>query len=408
MSSTMMNKERMEELAAELAKDVKSESDLTGPISQLIKLTLEKALNAEMDNHLGYEKHCPKGRNKKNSRNGVSKKTVITDSGGLKIEVPRDRDSDFTPQIIKKRQRRLKDIDSKILALYARGQSTRDIAATLKEMYDVDVSHSLISEVTEEILDEVHKWQSRPLDDIYPIIYLDCIVIKVRQDNRIIKKSVYLALGVNKEGLKELLGLWISENEGAKFWLSVLTEIQNRGVKDIFIACVDGLTGFPDAINAAYPKTKIQLCIVHMIRNSLKYVSYKDRRELANDLKRIYSSMTLKDGEDELSKFAEKWDATYPSISRKWSKNWENLITLFDYPTEIRKIIYTTNAVESLNSVIRKSIRNRKIFPNDNAAFKVIYLAVKQASTKWTMPLREWAPAMNRFLIEYEDRCGDD
>lgn len=408
MSSTMIDKDRLDELATEIAKGVKTESDLSGPLGQLMKLTLEKALSAEMDNHLGYEKHSHKGRNKKNSRNGFGSKRLITDSGELEIEVPRDRDSDFEPQIIKKRQRRFKGLDSKILTLYAKGQSTRDISETLKEMYDVDVSHTLISQVTDEVLDEVQKWQIRPLDSVYPIVYLDCIVIKVHQDKRVIKKAVYLALGVNTEGLKELLGLWISENEGSKFWLSVLTELQNRGVKDIFIACVDGLTGFPDAINTVYPKAKVQLCIVHMVRNSLKYVSYKDKKELSADLKKVYSSITITEAENELESFAEKWDDQYSSISKKWRTNWDNLIAIFDYPEEIRKVIYTTNAIESLNSVIRKSIKNRKIFPNDNSAFKVIYLAVRQASKKWTMPLRNWKPAMNRFLLEYEDRCGED
>jgi len=404
----MIDKDRLEEMAAELAKGVKSESDLSGPLGQLMKLTLEKALNAEMDEHLGYEKHSAEGRNKKNSRNGFGSKKLITDDGELEIDVPRDRDSDFNPQIVKKRQRRFEGLDSKILALYAKGQSTRDISETLKEMYDVNVSHTLISQVTEAVIDEVQKWQVRPLDAVYPIIYLDCIVIKVHQDKRVVKKSVYLALGVNTEGLKELLGLWISENEGAKFWLSVLTELQNRGVKDIFIACVDGLSGFPDAINTVFPKTKVQLCIVHMVRNSLKYVSCKDRKALSADLKRVYSSVTVTEAENELDSFSEKWDEQYPSISRKWRTNWDNLITIFDYPEEIRKVIYTTNAIESLNSVIRKSIKNRKIFPNDNSAFKVIYLAVKNASRKWTMPLRNWTPAMNRFLMEYEGRCGDN
>jgi len=365
-------------------------------------------LNAELDTHLGYEKHSSTGRNKQNSRTGHSAKTVKTDSGELEIETPRDRDSDFEPQILQKGQRRFLGFDEKILSLYARGQSTRDIADTLKEMYGVNVSHTLISQVTDAILEEVEQWQNRPLESVYPIIYLDCIVVKVHQDKRVIKKAVYLALGVTTEGLKELLGLWISENEGAKFWLSILTELQNRGVKDIFIASVDGLTGFPEAINTVYPKTKIQLCIVHMMRNSLKYVSYKDRKEIAGDLKRIYSSISLDEAERELKDFSQKWDARYASISKMWERNWENLITIFDYPDEIRRIIYTTNAIESLNSVIRKAIKNRRIFPNDKSAFKVIYLAVKHASRKWSMPLREWKPAMNRFLLEYGDRFSDE
>lgn len=408
MSSTMIDEDRLEELAAELAKGVKSEQDLADPLGRLMKMTLQKALNAEMDEHLGYEKHSPSGRNKKNSRNGYSTKTVKGESGELQISVPRDREAEFEPQIIKKGQRRFQGFDTKIITLYAKGQTTRDIADTLKEMYDVDVSHTLISQVTDAIQEEVEIWQNRPLDTVYPIIYLDCIVVKVHQDKRVIKKAIYLALGVNTEGHKELLGLWISENEGAKFWMSVLTELQTRGIKDVFIFCVDGLTGFPDAISAVYPKSKIQLCVIHMLRNSMKYVSYKDRKELAGDLKLIYSSVTVNEAERELSAFEAKWDSRYASISKIWRRNWENLITIFDYPDEIRRIIYTTNAIESLNSVIRKAIKNRRIFPNDNSAFKVIYLAVTQASKKWTMPLREWKPAMNRFQIEYGERFIDE
>ena len=331
MSSTMIDKDRLEELAAELAKGVKSEEDLADPLGKLMKLTIEKALNAEMDDHLGYEKHSKKGNNP-NSRNGFTKKNLKTDSSVLEIETPRDRDADFDPQIVRKGQRRLHGFDKKILALYAKGQTTRDIADTLKEMYGIEVSHSLISQVTDAIIEEVEQWQNRPLDSVYPILYLDCIVVKVHQDKRVIKKAVYLALGINKDGFKELLGLWISENEGAKFWMGILTELQNRGVKDIFIASVDGLTGFPEAINAVYPKTKVQLCIVHMVRNSLKYVSYKHRKEVARVLKSIYSSVTLPEAEKELQAFAQKWDNQYASISKIWERNWENLITIFDYP----------------------------------------------------------------------------
>lgn len=404
MSSIMLDRKRLEEMAAELASGIKTEADLADPMSLLMKMTIEKALEAEMDDHLGYEKHSNEGRNKKNSRNGYTSKKIQSDSGTFEIDSPRDRDSDFEPQIIKKGQRRLLGFDQKILTLYAKGQTTRDIADTLKEMYGADISHSLISQVTESVQEEVEQWQNRPLDSLYPIVYMDCIVVKIHQDKRVIKKAVYLALGITTEGIKELLGMWISENEGSKFWLSVLTELQNRGVQDIIIACVDGLTGFPEAINTAFPKTQIQLCIVHMVRNSLKYVSYKDRKNVAHDLKLIYSSITCDEAERELSKFEDKWDKQYGAISRSWRNNWGNLITFFDYPDEIRKVIYTTNAIESVNSVIRKSIRNRKIFPNDKSAFKIIYLAIRQASKKWTMPIRNWKPAMNRFQMEYQDR----
>jgi putative transposase len=285
--------------------------------------------------------------------------------------------------------------------------STRDIVATFKEMYGADVSASLISKVTDAVLDRVLEWQARPLDAIYPIVYLDCIVLKIRQDKRVLNKAVYLALGINLEGQKELLGLWLAETEGAKFWLSVLTELQQRGVQDIFIAAVDGLSGFPEAINTVYPQSKIQLCIVHMVRNSLKFVSWKDRKAVAADLKKIYGSVTVDEAERELATFAELWDGKYPSISASWQRHWPNLITLFDYPDDIRKVIYTTNAIESLNSVIRKAVKNRKVFPHDQAAMKVVYLAIDAASRKWTMPLKNWKAALNRFMIEFPERMPE-
>ncbi len=298
-------------------------------------------------------------------------------------------------------------MDDKILSLYAKGMTTREIVATFKEMYDADVSASLISKVTDAVLEQVVEWQSRPLDEVYPIVYLDCIVVKIRQDKQVINKAVYLALGVNLEGHKELLGLWLSENEGAKFWLNVLTELQNRGVKVILIACVDGLKGFPDAINTALPKTQVQLCIVHMIRNSVKYVPWKDYKAVTSDLKQIYQSVTEEEALHALEQFSERWDDKYPQISRSWRTHWENLNTLFNYPQDIRKAIYTTNAIESLNSVIRKAIKKRKLFPTDDSARKVIYLAVQDASKKWTMPIRNWKAALNRFMIEFEDRLTD-
>ena len=266
---------------------------------------------------------------------------------------------------------------------------------------------TLISKITDAVINEVIEWQSRPLDAVYPIVYLDCIVVKIRQDKQVINKAIYLALGVNLEGHKELLGLWISENEGAKFWLNVLTELQNRGVKDILIACVDGLKGFPDAINTVFPRAQIQLCIVHMVRNSVKYVPWKDYKAVTTDLKQIYRSVTEEEALQALDQFAERWDDRYPQISRSWRSHWDNLNTLFNYPEDIRKVIYTTNAIESLNSVIRKAIKKRKLFPTDDSAKKVIYLAIEAASKKWTMPIRDWKPALNRFMIEFEDRLAD-
>ena len=398
--------ERIEALAKELAKDVKSEADLSALTSKLTKITVEAALGAEMEEHLGYAKHESKGRGSGNSRNGKTGKRLKTTDGEIEIATPRDRNGTFEPKIVRKGQTRLTQMDDQILALYSKGMSTRDIVAAFKEMYGADVSPTLISKVTDAVLDEVTAWQNRPLDGLYPIVYLDCLVLKVRQDARVVNKSVYLALGINLEGHKELLGLWLSENEGAKFWLSVLTELQNRGVSDIFIACVDGLTGFPDAIAAAYPKTQVQLCMVHMVRNSLKYVSYKDRKAVAQALRAIYSAPTEAAAEAALEALASDWDERYASVSRLWRRHWEHVIPLFSYPPEIRRIIYTTNAIESLNSVIRKAIKNRKVFPTNQSALKVVYLAIKAASKRWTMSLREWKPALNRFTIEYEGRIA--
>jgi putative transposase len=404
---TDSEKDLIQSLATELAKNLKTEKDLSALSRELVKLTVETALGKEMEEHLGYSKHSIEGRGSGNSRNGTSKKTLKGQIGEVEILTPRDRSGTFSPQFIKRGQTRLTEFDDQILALYSRGMTTRDIAATFKEMYGAEVSHTLVSKVTDAVIDTVVAWQNRPLDEIYPVVYLDCIVVKIHQDKRVLKKAIYLALGITTEGHKELLGMWLSENEGAKFWLSVLTELQNRGVKDIIIAAVDGLTGFPEAINTVYPKAQVQLCIVHKVRNSLRYVSFKDRKAVASDLKRIYQSITADEAAMELKHFAEKWDNRYPSIAKSWTTRWENIIPLFSYPDDIRKVIYTTNAIESLNSVIRKAIKNRRIFPNDTSAFKIVFLAIQKASEKWTMPIRNWKPAMNRFLVEYEDRFSD-
>lgn len=388
----------------DLARGVKSERDLAALTQDLLKITVEASLNAEMDAHLGYTKHSPDGYGSGNSRNGYGTKKLKSGHGIIEIETPRDRNGSFEPQFVAKNQTRLTHFDDKILTLYAKGMSSRDIVETFRELYGADISPTLVSNVTEAVLGKVIEWQSRPLDALYPILYLDCIVVKIRQDKRVINKAVYLALGVNLEGKKELLGLWLSENEGAKFWLSVMTELKNRGVKDVLIACVDGLTGFPEAIAAAFPRTQVQLCIVHMVRNSLRFVSWKDRKQVAAGLKKIYQSVTVTEAEQELEAFAEQWDRQYPSISRSWRSHWANLIAFFDYPDEIRKIIYTTNAIESINSVIRKATDQRKLFPNDDAALKVIYLAIENAAKKWSMPLRDWKPAINQFMIMFPDR----
>ena len=402
--SKLSLQEKIQQLCKEHANELKTQEQISSLSTTLMKSAIETALNAEMDEHLGYEKHSSEGNGTGNNRNGTTRKTLKGDFGEIEIETPRDRESSFEPQFVKKRQTRVSALEDQILALYAKGMTTRDISDMIHDMYGADVSHDVISRVTDAVLDEVKAWQHRPLDQLYPIVYLDCIVVKVHQDKRVINKAVYVALGVNVEGQKDVLGLWISENEGAKFWLSVLTEMKNRGLDDIFIACVDGLTGFPDAIKTVYPKAHVQLCIVHQIRNSLKYVSYKDKKEIAQDLKYIYNAPTADAAFDELTTFAEKWDEKYGSISQSWQNNWDNIIPFFQYPKEIRKVIYTTNAIESLNSVIRKSIKQRKIFPSDQSAFKIIYLSVQQASKKWNMPLRDWAAAMNRFTLEFGER----
>lgn len=400
-----MNKEDLEAFAREAAKTLKTEKDLNDFRAMLTKVTVEAALNAELDDHLGYTKHEHSPSD--NSRNGITRKTLRTEDGQFELDTPRDRQGDFEPKLVKKHQTRFTSMDDKILFLYAQGMTTREIVATFKEMYGADVSATLISKVTDAVIEQVVEWQARPLDAVYPIVYLDCIVVKIRQDKRVINKAIYLALGVNMDGHKELLGLWISENEGAKFWLNVLTELQNRGVKDILIACVDGLKGFPDAISAVFPRTQIQLCIVHMVRNSVKYVPWKDYKAVTADLKQIYQSVTEDEALLALDQFSGRWDEQYPQISKSWRTHWQNLNTLFNYPADIRKVIYTTNAIESLNSVIRKAIKKRKLFPTDDAAKKVIYLAIENAAKKWTMPIRNWKPALNRFMIEFEERLAD-
>ncbi|WP_145476297.1 IS256 family transposase [Yersinia similis] len=400
-----MDEKKLKALAAELAKSLKTEADLNAFSRMLTKLTVETALNAELTGHLGHEKNAPKSGS--NTRNGYSSKTLLCDDGEIELNTPRDRENTFEPQLIKKNQTRITQMDSQILSLYAKGMTTREIVATFKEMYDADVSPTLISKVTDAVKEQVTEWQNRPLDALYPIVYLDCIVVKVRQSGTVINKAVFLALGINTEGQKELLGMWLAENEGAKFWPGVLTELKNRGLQDILIACVDGLKGFPDAINSVYPQTHIQLCIIHMVRNSLKYVSWKDSKAVTGGLKTVYQAATEEAALMALDNFAATWDDKYPQLSKSWRAHWENLNTFFGYPPDIRKAIYTTNAIESLNSVIRAAIKKRKVFPTDDSVRKVIYLAIKDASKKWSMPIQNWRLAMSRFIIEFGDRLSD-
>jgi len=404
MGSSIMDQDRLKQFATELAKGIKTEKDLSDLTSQLMKMMVESALNGELNDHLGYDKHEVVGRNSGNSRNGRTPKTLKGSHGEVVIETPRDRNGSFEPQLVKKGQTRLTGFDDQILCLYAKGMTTREITDTFKEMYGAEVSPTLISNVTASVMERVTQWQHRPLNTAYPVVYLDGLVVKVRENQRIINKTVYLALGIDLEGHKELLGLWIAETEGAKFWLSVMTELQNRGLQDIFIACVDGLTGFPDAIRAVYPQAKVQLCIVHMIRNALRFVSWKDYKAVTTDLKRIYQAATEQEAQHQLDIFANAWDEKYPHISKSWKTRWPEMITFFDYPASIRKAIYTTNAIESLNSVIRKAIKKRKIFAHDQSVHKMVYLAVMDASRKWTMPIHDWKAAMNHFIIEFGER----
>ena len=392
--------ERMQisnELLDNMLVGVKTQDDLWGKdglITQLNKALLERMLNAEMDFHL-QDEHL--GRNKGNSRNGHSRKTVRGSFGEIELETPRDRQSTFEPQIVPKRTTRLGKLDNAILSLYAKGMTVRDIQQTLLELYSVEVSPALISNVTNAVSEEVEQWRARPLDEIYPIVWLDGTVIKVHQDHQVLKKTIYLALGVNWDGRKELLGIWIAEHEGAKFWAQVLTELNNRGVKDVCIFCIDGLKGFPEAIEGVFPKSDIQLCVVHLVRNSLKYVSCKDAKEVVQDLKEIYRAGTLEAAEAALLRFGEKWDSKYPAISELWTRNWENLTAIFSYPEAIRQVIYTTNAIESLNSVIKGRIKRHKIFSSDESALKAVWMTVIQASKKWTMPISNWKVALYSF-----------
>jgi putative transposase len=400
------------ELIDELLKDYKKPEDLIGEnglLKQLTKRLLERAMAAELTEHVGYEKHDPVGNNSGNSRNGKSGKTLKGSFGRMPLEVPRDRNGTFEPQIIEKHQTRFTGFDENIISLYSRGLTTREIQEHLEEIYHVEVSPALISNVTEEVIDEVRAWQNRQLEAVYPIMYLDAIQFKVRDGGHIKNKAVYLAIGIGMDGLKEVVGLWIAQTEGAKFWLQVVTELKNRGVQDIFIACVDGLKGFPEAIESVFPQTEIQLCIVHLVRHSLNYVAWKQRKEVAGDLKLIYTSATAEQAEQRLTEFAAKWDEKFPLIAKSWRTNWPRVIPFFAHPPEIRKVIYTTNAIESMNMSLRKVTKTRGSFPNDEAAAKLLYLALRNIAKKWTKyTVPNWPAALNRFAIIYEGRLPAD
>jgi putative transposase len=394
-------------LVDELLVNYKKPEDIIGEnglLKQLTKALLERALSAELTEHVGYDKHDPAGYNSGNSRNGSSKKKLKGEFGEIELETPRDRNGSFEPEIVSKGQTRFTGFDDKIISMYSRGMTTREIEGHLKEMYGVDVSPTLISNVTEAVMEEVKTWQSRPLDEVYPILYMDALRVKVRDGAHVQNKAIHVAIAVNLAGHKEVLGLWAAQNEGAKFWLQVLTELQNRGVKDIFIACVDGLKGFPEVIESVYPQAEIQMCIVHMVRASLSYVNWKQRKPVAADLRQIYQAATAQDASEQLDAFAQKWDAQYPMVSQIWRRHWDRITPFLAYPAEIRKVIYTTNAVESLNMSLRKIIKMRGSFPNEEAALKLLYLALRNASKKWTMPVQNWTAALNRFSILWPDR----
>lgn len=394
------------EVLDELIKDYKKPEDLigeTGLLKQLTKALLERAMSAELTQHLGYEKHDPAGYNSGNSRNGTSPKTIKGDFGEMAIETPRDRNGSFEPQILPKHQTRFDGFDDKILSMYARGMTTREIQGHLREMYGVEVSPALVSEVTDAVLDEVKTWQNRPLEPIYGIVFLDALYVKMRHEGRVENRAVYVAMGVDLEGRKEVLGLWTSANEGAKFWLAVLTEVKNRGVRDVLIFCVDGLKGFPQAIESVYPEARIQLCIVHLVRASLNYVSWKERKRVAADLKAIYRAATASQAEMELAEFTSRWGGKYQAIGKLWKENWERVIPFFDFPPDVRRVIYTTNTVESLHMSLRKVIKTRGSFPSEEAALKLLYLALRNVSAKWDA-IQHWRQALNHFQMIWGER----
>ena len=382
--------------------------ELAGENGLLKKLTsrfYSKALDAEMDEHLGYKKNDNAGDNSGNSRNGYTRKTVITDDNDtIEVQVPRDRNSTFEPVIIPKHEKRTPLFNDQIISMYSFGMSTRDIQRHLQQVYGVEVSPETISNITESIMADVREWQNRPLEKSYPILFLDALRVNSRQDGKNVNKALYVALAINWEGRKEVLGLWLADTEGAKFWMSVLTDIKNRGTEDILIACMDGLTGFPDAVKAVFPDTHIQHCIVHMIRNSTKFVSYKDLKAVCRDLKEVYSAINAESGHEALEEFGKKWNDKYPMIQASWERNWNDLTEFFNYPKDIRRAIYTTNAIESLNFSLRKVTRNKSSFPDDDSIYKVMYLAIKNASTRWTMSIKDWGLAVNQFAILFDGR----
>lgn len=420
MDATILKK--TEELAKDFATSATTVEELNGLMKHLMGSALQRMLNSELDHHLkstvttaasddasSPDRTIPESRTTsssgKNRRNGTSSKTLQGDLGKLPLDVPRDRDGTFEPLLVAKHQRRLPGFDEKILALYAKGMTTRDIQELVKELYGVEVSPTLICEITADLDTEVKTWQTRRLDRVYPIVYLDGIIVHIRgESGQVGEHTMYVAIGVNLQGKKELLGLWLNETEGAKFWLSCLTDLKNRGLDDLFIVCVDGLPGFPEAIGTAYPRAKVQLCIVHLVRSALRYVTDKDSGPVVADLKKIYQAASVIEAEQELENFSQKWDEKYPTISKQWRLKWPHIVSMFEFPPSIRKAIYTTNTIESINSVIRKFTRNRKQYPHRDSALKLVYMAISEASKKWTQPIVNWKGALNHFAVMFEDR----
>jgi putative transposase len=392
------------QLAKELAKECRTVEDIHNKLKDLFKDSLQQILEAEMADHLGYDKHSLDGDNTGNSRNGYSKKTIKSKYGPTEIQIPRDRNAEFEPQIIQKHEKTANAIEEQIIGMYAKGMSTRDIEDQMRDIYGIDVSPSLVSRVTDKIMPQVAEWQSRPLEKVYPVVFLDAIHFKVRKDNRIINKAAYSVLGITLSGQKDILGIWIGETESASFWLGVCNELKNRGVSDILVACKDGLSGFSEAIAAVFPRTEIQLCVIHQIRNSLRYVSYKDQKAIMADLKKVYQALTLEEAETAFATFKEKWGKKHAAVIRSWENNWLELTTYFKYPYEIRRMIYTTNIIEGYHRQLRKVTKTKTAYPSDEALRKIIYLATVDAAKKWTMPLRNWTDCISQLMIYFDDR----
>jgi len=401
-----MSDNELFKIPEEALKKIKTQEEFEDYIQRLYKQGVEALLKAEIKEHLGYPKYDPTGKNSGNSRNGFSRKTLKTNLGEVPLDVPRDRNSTFDPVVVPKHERMSAKIEHAIITMYTRGMTTRDIEATIKDIYGVAVSEGLISNITSAILEDIKEWQQRPLDPVYYVVWMDGIVVKVRQNGKVQGKTIYLMIGLKQNGRKEVLGMWISETESASFWLNVLTDIKARGVKDILIASTDNLTGIRQAIKSAFPQAITQLCVVHQIRNSTRYVVWKDRKQFLADLKSVYGAINREMAYDALEEFARKWGSKYGYAIKSWQNNWDELTAYFDYPEEIRRIIYTTNAIESLNSTIRKYTKAKTVFPDDQAALKAVYLAIANVEKKWTFPVRDWGAIINQLIIKFGDRCG--